>query len=111
MPPDPEWYDETGVLDPVPLSVDGDRLWIGFVVVVVADGGVDAAMNLGDDVDVRRWWCDGSVLYALDGSEIDELGFEPFLRLPTMCEARLDPESEEKNKQILLRSLNCSMVT
>ena len=50
-------------------------------------------MNLGDDVDVRRWWCDGRVLYELDGREMDELGFEPFLRLPTMCEARLEPET------------------
>ena len=36
------------------------------------------------------------MLYALDGSEIDELGFEPFLRLPTMWDARLDPESGEE---------------
>lgn len=91
---DPEWYDDTGVLDPVPLSVDGERLWSGFIDVDAddADGGV-AAMNLGDDVDVLRWWCDGRVLYELDGSEMDELGFEPFLRLPTMCEARFEPEN------------------
>lgn len=46
------------MFDPVPLSVEGDLLWIGFDNdddddVVVADGGV-AAMNRGDDVDVLR---------------------------------------------------------
>ena len=41
-------------------------------------------MNLGDEVDVRRWWWEGSVLYALDGNEIDEVGFEPFFKLPTI---------------------------
>ena len=46
-------------------------------------GGV-VAINLGDEVDVRRWWCEGRVLYALDGREMDDEGLEPFLRLPTM---------------------------
>jgi hypothetical protein len=41
-------------------------------------------MNLGDDVDVLRWCCDGRVLYALEGREMDEEGLDPFFRLPTM---------------------------
>ena len=48
-------------------------------------------MNLGDEVEERRWWCDGSVLYAVEGSE--SVCFVPFFRLPTMCEARFELET------------------
>jgi hypothetical protein len=36
------------------------------------------------------------VLYELDGREMDEVGLDPFLRLPTMCEVRLELETEKK---------------
>jgi hypothetical protein len=75
------------VLEPVPLSDEGDLLCRGFVAIVAVGvavvGGV-FPMNLGDDVDVLRWCCDGRVLYALEGREMDEEGLDPFFRLPTM---------------------------
>ncbi len=36
------------------------------------------------------------MLYELDGREMDEVGLDPFLRLPTMCEVKLELETENK---------------
>ena len=38
----------------------------------------------GLDVDVRKWWCEGSVLYGLEGDGKDMDCLEPFFKLPTM---------------------------
>ena len=48
----------------------------------------------------RIWWTwAGKVLYAVDGRDMDCL--EPFFKLPTMCEARFEPETEQTNKATL----------
>ena len=63
---------------PCPESEEGDRLWCD----AECDEEGPCWMKRGLDVVVRRWCCDGSVLYAVDGSDSDCL--EPFFRLPIM---------------------------
>ncbi len=79
---------------PWPLSEEGDRLWEP---PELAAGWFPTTR--GEDEDVRRWWCDGRVLYAVDGRDID--CFAPFFRLPTMWEARLEPETGRTDGTIL----------
>ena len=45
-------------------------------------------------VDLIWCTCAGSVLYAVDGNDID--CFEPFFKLPTIWEAKFEPETKER---------------
>ena len=74
---------------PCPESEEGERLWCDAAAAAAAaaaececDEEGPCWMKRGLDVVVRRWCCDGSVLYAVDGSDSDCL--EPFFRLPIM---------------------------
>ena len=66
---------------PCPESEEGERLWCDAAECECDEEG-PCWMKRGLDVVVRRWCCDGSVLYAVDGSDSDCL--EPFFRLPIM---------------------------
>ena len=71
----------------LPESLLGDRLWLGGRERLGEGEIIPSEMVLCWE----RAWLDGRVLYVLAGIGVSDL---PFFKLPTMCVARLEPETE-----------------